>query len=163
MPIVEPLNGSTFNTNFSAAGLTDYGYNFGSGTQSEMVHLFYTTLGNTAQFDTSAIQRPGTSQVDWGLVNTGPFNVIQPSTLAGTNGTYWTQTPFPGTSTPSRFVFNFYNGQQVYQLESSNRYLWAVHDGSVGNPIAPVPVPAAAWLLLSGLAGLGFVGRRKAH
>lgn len=27
---------------------------------------------------------------------------------------------------------------------------------------APVPLPAAAWLLISGLAGLGFVGRRKA-
>jgi hypothetical protein len=27
---------------------------------------------------------------------------------------------------------------------------------------APVPLPAAAWLLISGLAGLGFIGRRKA-
>jgi hypothetical protein len=161
MPIVRPLNGTTFNTNFSAAGLTDYGYNYGGSAQSEMVHLFYTTLGNISQFTTTGSQRPGTAGTNWGLVNTGPFNVIQPSVAGSTSGTYWSQTVFPGIANPSRFVFNFYAGQQVYQLESSNRYLWAVHDGSVGNAIAAVPLPAAVWLLLSGLAGLGVVGRRR--
>ena len=33
--------------------------------------------------------------------------------------------------------------------------------GYVIERLAPVPLPAAAWLLMSGLAGLGFVGRRR--
>jgi hypothetical protein len=32
-----------------------------------------------------------------------------------------------------------------------------------GVAIAPVPLPASAWLLLSALGGLGVIGRRKAQ
>ena len=47
-----------------------------------------------------------------------------------------------------------------------NRSLSSLGDGmsaTLFSPdVAPVPLPAAAWLLLSGLGGLGFIGRRKA-
>ena len=174
MPIVQPIDGTTADdvNNFAPDGSEDYGYNvsapgtlYAGSTASEMAHLFYNTLGNVAQFDTTGAQRTGTAATDWGLINTGPFNVIQPSTPGNTGGVYWSQTLVEGLLTNSNYhwTFQFYNGNQAYSRPTSTHYVWAVHDGSVGNAIAPVPVPAAAWLLLSGLAGLGFVGRRKAH
>lgn len=35
-------------------------------------------------------------------------------------------------------------------------------DGSLSYSVAPVPLPAALWMLISGLAGLGVVSRRRA-
>ena len=36
-------------------------------------------------------------------------------------------------------------------------------DGLRQLPLSPVPAPATGWLLLSGLAGLGVMGRRRRH
>ena len=55
------------------------------------------------------------------------------------------------------------NGNPTLFQDIINRgivYKWAVAERVTTSP-PPVPLPAAAWLLLSGLAGLGVVGRRK--
>lgn len=171
LPVVRPIDGTTADDvlTFSRIGTEDYGYNvsapgtlYAGSTASELAHLFFNTLGNIAQYDPmTGAELSGTTGTNYGLTNTGPFNVIQPSVVGRTNGMYWSQTAVVALPN-SNWAFDFHNGNQAQVLRSSQYYVWSVHDGAVGNAIAPVPLPTAAWLLLSGLGGLGFVGRRKA-
>lgn len=70
---------------------------------------------------------------------------------------YWSGTAY---NADFAWRFSFETGDQSLQDNSSilfKYYAWAVHDGDIGL----VPVPAAAWLFMSGLIGLvGFARRR---
>ncbi len=102
-------------------------------TGSEMGNLFYNVLGNVA----------------YSLTNTGPFTNVQSFYFSATE-----QSP----NGNGAWGFDMSNGVQIGSYKFDDRYAWAVQSGDV----SPVPVPAAVWLLGSGLIGLvGFAKRKK--
>ncbi|HLD13726.1 MAG TPA: hypothetical protein VJB18_03320 [Burkholderiales bacterium] len=82
----------TSGCNFAYTG-TDCGYNVDTAT-GEMAHMFYTTLGDKAYYNTSGIA----PQAGWGLTNTGPFSNVQ-------SHDYWSATEYaPNTSYAWYFI-----------------------------------------------------------
>jgi len=108
---------------------------------SELGHMFYNNLGATA----GSTILSGSNTVNLALFS----NVMI--------FYYWTGTEKFPPSADLRYNFDTSRGDQLWDSVYAPFYSWAVRDGDV----APVPLPAAAWLLLSGLTGLGVLGRRR--
>lgn len=125
-------------------GMQSGGYNC---TGSEMGHLFYNELGGVAGQAISTTHN----------TNFGLFQNLFPSV-------YWSGTE-SAAHTSYAWFFYFGAGSQDYYIgngvnigKAIGLYALAVRPGDV----AAVPVPAAAWLMGSGLLGLIGVARRKA-
>jgi hypothetical protein len=116
----------------------------GQTVYSEMASLFYDTLGNKGQFNTS-----GALQSGYGLANTGDFQNLR-------SDSYWSGLEYaPDTG----YAWNFstrYGGQYTGNKPGS-LYALAVRDGDV----LATPIPATAWLMLSGIGVLGAAARRR--
>jgi hypothetical protein len=118
-------------------------YSFGSGqfncTGSEMGHLFYTELGGVAGN---------------GSLHNANYDLFTNLTY----DQYWSSTPVSTLANYS-WQFNFLDGNQYVQLKTGAIRAMAVHPGDIG--ATTVPVPAAGWLLASGLVSLAGVRGRS--
>lgn len=116
-----------------------------ANTTNELARLFYEEFdgsGGQAYYET-----PNTAA--WGM-----FTDIQDwywynySQVAGV----------PVTTHSATFSFNPGGGVELDPVEALN-YVWAVRDGDVST----VPIPASIWLFVSGILGLGTLGRKNAR
>ena len=138
LPSVLPRDGSAvYNTAFTNNGTSDRGYantGVGWGTRSELGHMFYVTLGNSA----------------FSLTNSAPF-----SNLAAND--YWTNQPLGQLATQG-FFFNTGIGLQDSASLAFTYKSWVVRDGDIS---APIPEPQTYALMLLGLAATAAAARRR--
>jgi hypothetical protein len=128
---------------------TDCGYNVDLGT-GEMAHMFYNTLGNVGNYNTSG-SSTGCSGPTLCLTNTGPFSNLQ-------SRGYWSGTTYAPTPPDlAAWFFSFNIGSQNPSWQSSELYAWAVIPG---DSLAVVPLPGSVWLLGWALGALR-LSRRK--
>jgi len=112
-------------------------------TGSEMGHLFYNEFGATAN---SSVLATG-----------DPAQLAKFTNIQDQPGGYWSST---GGAANMAWVFVFGGGNQSrVNRDAFAFHAWAVRSGDVG--VGAVPVPAAAWLMGSGLIGLLGVAKRK--
>lgn len=108
-------------------------------TNSELGHLYYTELGNKGKYDIN-----NNLQTGYGLNNLGPFTSLVSPAWYGTS-TNWSGYPYDGA-----YLFNTLTGESNRGPKANSLLAIAVRPGVV----TQTPIPAAAWLLGSGLLGL---------
>jgi hypothetical protein len=149
-----PSAGLIGDTTFSYDGSTDHAYN---NTRSEIGHLFF-ELGNNSKYNTEGVPLPGKGSILSSVTFVDASTNLNVSFLnMHEAGLYWEAETYAPDMT-NAWVFNLFGGVQHYYNVVNPGIVWAVRDGDV---VPTVPVPAAAWLMGSGLIGLAGIARRK--
>lgn len=155
LPTVNPINGTSFNYNWTFNGSTDFGYNvseqgtaFAGSASSEMAHLFYNTLDNKGFCSVSTDCSPS-AQPGWGLTNTGPFANLH-------DYSYWSGSEY-ASDTGKALYFSFHRGTQYADPKNYIYLALAVSPGDV----AAVPEPETYAMMLAGLGLVGAMAQRR--
>jgi hypothetical protein len=138
----------TSGCDWGASG-TDCGWNVDLST-GEMAHMFYSTLGNVGEVNTSWGNTGCLVAPSYCLINDGPFSNLEPAR-------YWSKTSYQPDPNWAAWVFDFYNGTQDSNFKEDQLYAWAV---SPGDSLAVVPVPGAVWMFGSALGVMGLLRRK---
>ena len=162
--------GTTGGTNYERAASFTF-----SGTRSYVltgIDLLLDNTGNTIRLWSDSAGAPGTI-LDSAANETLVVNSLYSAALSGgvvldPNTTYWISVERPTGSSAWRYASNgpYFTGDRMHRdnggawADSSPRtgqlYGFTVY----GTPVA-VPLPAAAWLFVSGLLGLAMRARRR--
>lgn len=165
-PTLSPINGVSFNFDFSNNATTDRGYALpttdgtdggwrdGAGNPvSELGHMFSVNLGNSGiclpnGSGSSTTCDPNPAWIDFPNANYGPFSGVQLSYYTGLEGV---------PNSQGVWHFDYRGGDQIPVVKINKLWVWPVHPGDA----ISVPEPSTLALLGIGLAGLLFVKRRK--
>lgn len=104
LPTVSPINGTSFNYNYSFDGSTDFGWNITS-PNSELAYMFYINLGNQGRYLPDGTES-GCNTIAC-LTNTAPFTNLQP-------GSYWTNKAYELYTSSAWYFYMNGGGQTVY-------------------------------------------------
>lgn len=162
-PIVKPVNGATFNNQFSTDGSTDVGYNITS-VNSELAHLANVDLVGSAR---SMSPTCPTSMANCAIQDIGLFkNVNQRYSYITATEVYPGSDSYRSFSFDSATSFGSVSYAWGYQGTSGKGYpavAMVLRDGDVASVAAPIPEPETYAMMLAGLGLLGLTARRRRH